>query len=290
MAPKAPLPAGIVTLLFTDIEGSTQHWEEQPDEMAAALRRHDELLRATIEVHGGHVFKTMGDQFCAAFSQASDAIGAAADAQRVLACQDWSTIGGLAIRMALHSGTTDERDGDYFGPAVNRVARLLAVAHGGQVVVSGTTATLVQSVMPERTALLDLGSHRLKDLIELEHVWQLSIETLQTEFPALRSLDARPNNLPSQRNSFVGREQDIADVIELLERHRLLTLVGSGGVGKTRLALQVAAELLDRYPDGVWFVDLAPISDSELVASVTAQALGMGQRPGRRVDEAMRSG
>ncbi len=141
--------------------------------------------------------------------------------------------------------------------------------------------------MPEQTELLDLGSHRLKDLIEPEHVWQLSIETLQTEFPALRSLDARPNNLPIQNTSFVGREQDIADVTELLERHRLLTLVGSGGLGKTRLALHVGAELLDRYPDGVWFVDLAPISDPELVSSVTAQALGMRQQPGQRVDEAI---
>ena len=140
---------------------------------------------------------------------------------------------------------------------------------------------------PSRTELLDLGSHRLKDLIEPEHVWQLSIETLQTEFPALRSLDARPNNLPIQNTSFVGREQDIADVTELLERHRLLTLVGSGGLGKTRLALHVGAELLDRYPDGVWFVDLAPISDPELVSSVTAQALGMRQQPGQRVDEAI---
>jgi predicted ATPase/class 3 adenylate cyclase len=287
MALRAPLPSGTVTLLFTDIEGSTQHWEEQRAAMPEALRRHDELLRTAIEAHSGHVFKTMGDAFCAAFSRAPDAVAAAADAQRALAAEDWSAIGGLAVRMALHSGTTDERESDYFGPTVNRVARLLATAHGGQVVVSGSTAPLVRGVMPERTELRDLGEHRLKDLVEREHVWQLTIETLQTEFPALRSLDARPNNLPIQRTSFVGREQDIADVTELLERHRLLTLAGSGGVGKTRLALQVGAELLDRYPDGVWFVDLAPISDPELVSSVTAHALGMRQQQGRRVDEAI---
>ncbi|MBV8531464.1 MAG: adenylate/guanylate cyclase domain-containing protein, partial [Candidatus Eremiobacteraeota bacterium] len=248
MALRAPLPSGTVTLLFTDIESSSQHWEEQRATMPEALRRHDELLRAAIEAHGGHVFKTMGDQFCAVFSLASDAVAAAADAQRALAAEDWREIGGLAVRMALHSGATNEREGDYFGSTVNRVARLLVVAHGGQVVVSGSTAPLVRDLMPEQTELLDLGSHRLKDLIEPEHVWQLSIETLRTEFPALRSLDARPNNLPIQRTSFVGREHDIADVVELLERHRLLTLVGSGGVGKTRLALHVGAELLDRYP------------------------------------------
>ncbi len=287
MALRVPLPSGTVTLLFTDIEGSTQHWEEQGAGMAEALRRHDELLRTAIEAHGGHIFKTMGDQFCAVFSRASDAIASAADAQRALAAEDWSTVGGLAVRMALHSGTTDERDGDYFGPIVNRLARLLAVAHGGQVVVSGTTAPLLRGAMPKQTELRDLGSHRLKDLVEPEHVWQLNIETLPTEFPALRSLDARPNNLPIQRTSFVGREQDVADLTELLDRYRLLTLVGSGGVGKTRLALHVAAELLDRYPDGVWFVDLAPISDPQLVSSVTAQALGVSQQQGRSVDEAI---
>jgi predicted ATPase/class 3 adenylate cyclase len=287
MALRAPLPSGTVTLLFTDIEGSTAHWEEQRAAMPEALRRHDDLLRTVIEARGGYIFKTVGDAFCAAFSRAPDAVAAAADAQRALAAEDWKAIGGLAVRMALHSGTTDERDGDYFGPTVNRVARLLAVAHGGQVIVSGTTAPLVHGAMPEQTELRDLGSHRLKDLIDPEHVWQLSVESLRTEFPTLRSLDARPNNLPIPRTSFVGREHDIADVMELLERHRLLTLVGSGGVGKTRLALQVGAELLDRLPDGVSFVDLAPISDPELVSSVTAQTIGMRQQQGQRVDEAI---
>src|SRR5215469_10446389 len=287
MALRAPLPSGTVTLLFTDIEGSTQHWEEQRKAMPEALRRHDNLLRTAIEAHGGHVFKTVGDAFCGVFSHTSDSVAAAADAQRALVAEDWSAIGGLAVRMALHSGSTDERDGDYFGPTVNRVARLLSAAHGGQVIISGSTASLLRGEMPEQTALLDLGSHRLKDLVEPEHVWQLSVETLQSEFPALRSLDARPNNIPVQRTSFVGRKQDIADVTKLLEHHRLVTVVGSGGVGKTRLALHVGGEVLDHYPDGVWFVDLAPISDPELVSSVTAQALGMRQQPGRRVDDAI---
>ena len=285
--PPSARPSGTVTFLFSDIEGSTVRWEGSPEAMERALARHDALVRAAIEAHGGYVFKTMGDAFCAAFATAPGAIAAALDAQRALAAEDFSGVEGLRARMALHTGHSAEREGDYFGPAVNRVARLLAVAHGGQVVVSGTTAPLVHGILPEQTELRDLGSHRLKDLVEPEHVWQLSIETLQSDFPALRSLDARPNNLPIQHTSFVGREQDIADVTELLAQHRLLTLVGSGGVGKTRLALHVGAEVLDRYPDGVWFVDLAPISDPELVSSVTGQALGMRQQQGQRVDEAI---
>ena len=173
MALTAPIPTGTVTLLFTDIEGSTQRWEERPDAMAPALRRHDELLRAAIESHGGHVFKTVGDAFCAAFWRASDGTAAAIDAQRALAGEDWGAIGGLQVRMALHSGATDEREGDYFGPAVNRVARLLATAHGGQVVCSGATALLLRGLMPERAELSDLGEHRLADLAEPERVWQL---------------------------------------------------------------------------------------------------------------------
>jgi predicted ATPase/class 3 adenylate cyclase len=286
-AQASPLPTGTVTLLFTDIEGSTAHWEEQRAAMPAVLRRHDELLRTAIEARGGYVFKTVGDAFCAAFWRASDAIAAAADAQRALAGEDWSAVGGLAVRMALHSGATDERDGDYFGPAVNRVARLLAVAHGGQVVVSNATAVLLHSAMPEQVELRDLGEHRLKDLVEPEHVWQLTAPGLLDTFPPLRSIESLPNNLPRQVTPLIGRERDVADVKALLRRHALVTLVGSGGVGKTRLALQVGAELLDQYPDGVWFVDLAPISDPELVSSVTAQALGMRQQEGRRVDESI---
>jgi predicted ATPase/class 3 adenylate cyclase len=280
-------PTGTVTFLFSDIEGSTQRWERQRAAMPAALQRHDALLRTAIEAHGGYVFKTVGDAFCATFSRAADAVAAAADAQRALASQDWRAVGGLLVRMALHSGAADERDGDYFGPAVNRVARLIAIAHGGQMLISGVTRDLAHDSLPEGTTFLDLGSHRLHDLTEPEHVWQLNIAGLPNDFPALHSLDTLPNNLPIQRTSFVGRAHDVADVKELLERNRLLALVGSGGVGKTRLAIQAGAELLDRYPDGVWFVDFAPISDPELVASVVAQALGMSQQQGRRVDESI---
>jgi class 3 adenylate cyclase len=287
MALGAPLPTGAVTFAFTDIEGSTARWDGDRAAMQEAVRRHDAILRAAITEHGGHVFKTVGDAFCAAFTHPGDALAAMLAAQQRLAAEDFSAVKGLRIRVALHTGLSDERDGDYFGPALNRVARLLAAGHGGQVLISGVTRDLAYDSLPEGATLADLGSHRLRDLAEAERVWQLDIAGLPNAFPALRSLDARPNNLPIQSTSFVGRDQDIADVTDLLARHRLLTLVGSGGVGKTRLAVQVGAELLDRYPDGVWFVDLAPISNPELVSSVTGQALGMSQQPGRRVDEAI---
>ena len=281
-ARASSLPSGTVTLLFTDIEGSTQHWEQQRTAMPEALRRHDELLRTAIETHGGHVFKTMGDQFCAAFSRASDAVAAAADAQRALAAGDWRAVGGLAVRMALHSGTADEREDDYFGPAVNRVARLLAVAHGGQVVVSGSTAPLLHGVMPEQTELLDLGEHRLKDLVEREHVWQLTAPGLIETFPPLRSLESLPNNLPRQVTPLIGREEVLAEVEPLVLEHPLVTLVGTGGIGKTRVALQVGADLLDGSGDGVWFIDLALLSDAALVVSTIASTFALrehGERP-----------
>ena len=287
MALRAPLPSGTVTLLFTDIEGSTQRWESHRAAMEAALARHDTLMREAIEAHGGYVFKTVGDAFCASFADASDAMSACISAQRALYAEDFSAVGGMRVRCALHTGEAVERDLDYFGPTVNRAARLMSIGHGGQVLISGATRDLAYDDLPNGATLVDLGLRRLHDLTEPEHVWQLNIAGLPAEFPSLLSLDARPNNLPIQRSSFIGRESDVAKVKELLERHHLLTLVGSGGIGKTRLAIQAAAELLHRYPDGVWFVDLAPIGDPELVASVVAQAISMSQQQGRRVDEAI---
>ncbi|HEX4013125.1 MAG TPA: adenylate/guanylate cyclase domain-containing protein [Candidatus Cybelea sp.] len=284
MALRAPLPSGTVTLLFTDMEGSTQHWEEQRAAMPAALRRHDELLRTAIEAHGGYVFKTWGDQFCAAFSHASDAIASAADAQRALAAQDWSAVGGLAVRMALHSGTTDEREGDYFGPAVNRVARLLATAHGGQVVFSSATALLLRGLMPEHSELCDLGEHRLADLAEPEHVWQIIAPGLVQTFPPLRSLESMPNNLPRQLTPLIGRDGVLAEIERLLHEHALVTLVGTGGVGKTRVALQAGADLLNAGR-GVWFVELARANDTSLVGSTIASTLGLREQPERPVLE-----
>ncbi len=277
--PVGALPTGTVTLLFSDIEGSTQHWQQQREAMAVALRRHDDLVRTAIEGHGGYVFKTVGDAFCAAFWRAPDAVAAALDAQRALTAEDFSAIGGLRVRMALHSGTADERDGDYFGPAPNRLARLLAVVHGSQVVVSGATAQLLRGVMPENIELHDLGEHRLKDLVEPEQVWQLLAPGLPETFPPLRSLGSLPNNLPRQVTTLIGRDEVVSEIEALVLKFPLVTLVGTGGVGKSRVALQVGAELLDGSGGGVWFVELAPLNDPGLVAATIASALGLTQKP-----------
>jgi predicted ATPase/class 3 adenylate cyclase len=268
------LPTGTVTFVFTDIEGSTQRWEQFPAEMERAVRRHDELMRSAVVEFGGHIFKTVGDEFCAAFDRPPNAVSAILAAQRKIAVEDFSAIDGLRVRAAIHTGTADERDGDYFGRPVNRVARLLAIGHGGQVLVSGVTADLVQGGLPSQVSLRDLGEHRLRDLARPEQVYQLLAPDLPADFPPLRSLDVLPNNLPLQLKSFVGRETEIAEITVLMERHRLVTLVGSGGVGKTRTSLQVAANLLDGSGDGVWLIELAPIVSGDLVPSAVAQALG----------------
>lgn len=249
--------------------------------MAAALRRHDALLREAVETHDGRVFKTVGDACYAAFWRAADALSAALDAQGALNAQDWSTVGDLKVRMALHTGATDEREGDYFGPAVNRVARLLGAAHGGQIVVSGATALLLRGVLPEHTELLDLGEHRLKDLTDPEHVWQLVAPGLADSFPPLRSLGSMPNNLPRRLAPLVGRDEAVRDIEVAIESSPLVTIAGPGGVGKTRVALQVAADLLDGSSDGAWFVELAPLSDPTLIASTISAALGIREQPQR---------
>ncbi len=287
MALAAAIPSGTITLLFTDIDGSTRRWEQRREAMAQALRRHDELLRRVIDRHGGYVFKTVGDAFCAAFWRATDAVAAALDAQRELSGDDWSAIDGLQVRMALHSGTTDERGGDYFGPTVNRVSRLLATAHGGQVIFSSTTASLLRGVMPERSESCDLGEHRLADLVEPEHVWQLVAPGLAQAFPPLRSLESMPNNLPRQLTALVGRGEVLAEIEAPIREHALVTLVGAGGVGKTRVALQVGANSLDRSRDGVWFVELALTNDASLVASTIASTLGLREQPERSVLETL---
>lgn len=283
----AALPTGTVTFLFTDIEGSTQRWEGHRDAMKAAVARHEQIMSAAMTQHRGYVFKTVGDAFCVAFPTAPDALAAAADAQLSLVHEDFSAVEGLRVRMGLHTGYAEERNADYFGPTVNRVARLVSIGHGGQILLSQVTYDLARTELPRHGSLSDLGSHRLKDLGEPEHVWQLSIAELPSRFPPLKSLDELPNNLPVQPTSFRGRDRDVEDVKSLLAKHQLLTLTGAGGIGKTRLALQVGADSLDHYPDGVWLADLAPITDRELVSSVIAQVLGMTQVEGRRVDESI---
>jgi predicted ATPase/class 3 adenylate cyclase len=281
-ADARPLPSGTVAFLFSDIEGSTQRWESHRDDMSSAIQRHDATIQAAVDKSGGFVFKRMGDAFCVAFRTAPEAIAAAVEAQRELAKADFSSVDGLKVRMAVHVGHADERGGDYFGPSVNRVARLLAIGYGGQVLVSGAAADLAQGEMPAQTGLHDLGLHRLKDLAQPEQVYQLVAPDLPQKFFPLRSLDALPNNLPLQLTSFIGRENEIERVTKLLDDHRLVTLVGTGGVGKTRLGLQVGADLLDHYVDGVWFIELAPLSDGTLILNELAPLFGVqstGDRP-----------
>jgi len=270
-------PSGTVTFLFSDIEGSSRSWERAREQMSAALARHDALVRRVMEDSDGYVFKSMGDEFCVAFAAPEQAVGAAVATQRALGAESWPEGLSIQVRMALHTGHCEERDSDYFGPPVNRVARLEAIASGGQVVLSQATSDLVADSLPPGVTLVDLGEHQLKDLQRPEHVFQLAIDGLQHEFPALRSLsnpDLR-HNLPRQLSSFVGRAEDVRVVAALLGSNRLVTLTGPGGCGKTRLALQVAAELLDGSGDGVWFVDLASQRDERFVAQAAAAAIGV---------------
>ncbi len=252
--------------------------------MAPALRRHDELLRAAIGQAGGFVFKTVGDAFCAAFATPQAALGAVLAAQQALAAEAWPTRRPIRVRMSLHTGVCEERDNDYFGPVVNRTARLEAVAHGGQVLISGATAELLSESLPEGVTLRDLGLHRLKDLGRPERVFQLEAGFLQPSFPPLASLDnpELPNNLPGQLSAFVGREPEVIQVRSLVTSSRLVTLTGAGGCGKTRLALQAAAELLDTARDGVWFVELAPLTEPEKIPEAVATVLGLADAGGQQ--------
>jgi predicted ATPase/class 3 adenylate cyclase len=278
------LPSGTVTFLMTDIEASTQLWEQHPQAMRTALARHDALLEEAITAAGGVVVKSTGDGMLAVFAYAADALTATINSQRALLQEAWDTVEPLRVRMALHTGVAEERVGDYFGPPLNRLARLLAAGHGGQVLLSRASWELLADHLLPDVELRDLAVHQLKDLSRPEHIYQLIAPGLPAEFPKLRTLDLQANNLPAQPTVLLGREHDLRTLGDLLPRDdvRLLTLTGPGGTGKTRLALQIAAEQIDRFPDGVWFVDLAPIQNSELVMTTVAHTLGVketGDRP-----------
>ena len=283
------LPTGTVTFLFTDIKGSTKLWEAHPDAMRPALARHDHLLRGCFEDHEGYVFKTVGDAFCAAFPTANGALEAALAAQIALAAEPWGMPAPLSVRMALHTGSAEERGGDYFGPPLNRVARLMAAGHGGQTLLSTATRELVQDALPPGTTLRDLNQHRLKDLGRPEQVFQLLHPALAADFPPLESLDNLdlPNNLPQQTTSFIGREKQVEEVKALYAGTRLLTLTGAGGSGKTRLSLQVAADLLTGDGDGVWLVELAVLTDPALVPQAVAGVLGVKEQAGQPVQNTL---
>lgn len=281
-------PIGTVTLLFTDIEASTRAWERDPERMKHALAAHDEIVREAIEATGGVVFKTMGDSFCAVFPTAQGALHAALAAQLVLHESERGDAPLPRVRMAIHSGAVEERDGDYFGPSLNHVARLLEIAHGGQTLVSRAAYHLLPDRLPSEMTLVDLGEHRLRDLQRPTRVHQMRHPDLPSKFPPLRSLDALPHNLPTQLTSFIGREREIAELKEIVCAHRLVTLTGPGGGGKTRLALQMAAEAIDRFRDGVWFVGLASLVDPTLVAQTVAKALGLRPSPEQSSIELLR--
>jgi predicted ATPase/class 3 adenylate cyclase len=278
------LPSGTVTFLFTDLEGSTRLWEEHPDAMQPALARHDAILRDAVAAHEGHVVKSTGDGIHAVFATAHDALDAAIAAQGALAGEAWDETGPLKVRVGVHTGETVLRDGDYYGGAANRAARLMSVAHGGQIVVSLTTEELVRDGGYE---FVDRGEHRLRDLARAERVFQLSHAGLSHEFPPLRSLDAFAENLPLQVSSFIGREFEQAGLAKALESSRLVTVIGVGGVGKTRLAVQVAADIITRYPDGAWFCELAAADEPQAMLQVVATVLGVQPRPGVTLDQSI---
>ena len=273
------LPTGTVTFLFTDIEGSTRLWDEYPDAMRDALIRHDDLIELCVTQHAGVIVRPRGegDSRFAVFSQASDAVAAACTIQWAMHAELWGTPTPLKVRMALHTGEIDVRAGDYYGSEVNRCARLRSVAHGGQTVLSLVTMALARATLPLGVQLRDLGEHRLKDLNRPEQVFQLVIPGVPADFPPLASLDHQSTNLPVQPTPLIGREREVMGICDLLRQPnvRLLTLTGSGGTGKTRLALQAAAELSDEFDDGVFFVPLASIDTPSLVAVTIAQALGV---------------
>jgi predicted ATPase/class 3 adenylate cyclase len=279
--------SGVTTLLFTDIEGSTRLWEQEGERMSRALAEHDALSRKAVEGNRGLVVKMTGDGMYAAFDDPLDALHATATLQQSLARLAADNHVPLRVRTGLHLGIVERRDNDLFGSPVNRAARIMKAAHGGQVLLSQAVVDQVCKRLPSSISLRDLGAVRLRDLATSEHVYQLVHPELRQDFPALRSLEAIPNNLPQQVTSFIGRERELAEAKSLLEGTRLLTLLGMGGLGKTRLSLQIGADVLEKYPDGVWFVDLAPIRDPSLVPNVAAQILAIHEEPGKSITQTL---
>ena len=282
MTAPSLLPTGTVTFLFTDLESSTRLWQQSPDLMETALHRHDEIIRSCVAARDGYIFATGGDGFAVAFVSAGDAIAVAVESQRALIAEAWPAGMELRVRMGVHTGVAQERDGNYFGSTLNRVGRLHAVAHGGQVIVSDATATLVK----DEIDLRDLGRHRLRDFDE-SSIFQVLADGLPDKFPALRTLDTTAHNLPSALDEFVGRDEELRDLLELLRASRLVTLTGVGGTGKTRLALEAATHELGRFPDGVWVVELAALTEASATPFVIGEAVGAVQQDGLSMVESL---
>ena len=276
------IPSGTVTFLFTDIEGSTKLAQQYREAMPRLMARHNEILTQSIEGHDGYVYEVAGDSFCAAFSSAIDAVHAALDAQHRLQNEAWSPV-PIKVRMGMHTGTAklNEKNAYTGYGTLALTQRVMSAGHGEQILLSGTTRELVRDFLPENTEIVDLGERRLKDLLRAEHIYQLNALGLPSKFPPLNTLDVFPNNLPVQLTTFIGREKEIAEVKQELIDHRLVTLTGSGGTGKTRLSLQVAADLLDQFPDGIWFVELAPLTDPELVPQTILSTMGINEQAGQ---------
>ncbi len=282
-------PTGDITFLFSDMEGSTRLWEQFPEVMPAVLARHDAHFLEAVRAGGGNIFKRGGDAFCIAFERPEGALTAGLAVQLALHREAWPLPEGSEprVRLALHTGPAERREGDYYGLALSRAARLLAAAHGGQTLVSESAAAQLRDLLPEGVRLGSHGRHRLKDLARPQEIFQLVHPGLPSQFPPLRSLESFVHNLPGQLTSFIGREEEMDTARRLLKESRLLTLTGTGGTGKSRLALQVAADQLGEYPDGVWLVELAPLSDPALLPQAVAAVLGAGEEASRPICETL---
>jgi class 3 adenylate cyclase len=283
-------PAGTVTFLFTDIQQSTKGWESDAAAARVVVERHLALIRQHVEAQGGVHFKTVGDATQSAFATAPQGVAAALHAQRALLGEPWvSAEQRPRVRMALHAGTAEPRDGDYLAACLNRLARLLDAAHGEQILLSSTVAGLTREALPEAVTLEALGEYRLRDILQPEEVFQLCHPALPQDFPPLNTPGHLPHNLPTHPTPFLGREQEVEEITVLLLRPevRLVTLTGPGGVGKTRLGMRAAAEALESFPDGVFLVDLARLTDPDLVASATATALGLREQAGQSLEKTL---
>jgi predicted ATPase/class 3 adenylate cyclase len=269
------IPAGTLTFLFTDVEGSSVLWEQFPSQMKLALETHDKTMRREIESSNGFVFKTVGDAFCATFSRPLNAVNAAVSIQRELSSKDWDQA-VIKVRMALHSGTAEERDGDYFGPTLNRTARLEAAAHGGQIILSSATRELIIDHLPPDYGLVELGEISLRNLERPESVYQLTAPKLEKNFSPLKTDEKSPNNLPPMLTTFIGRQNELSEIKSLIRDNRLLTLLGPGGIGKTRISIQVSKTILKSFTDGIWFIDLGAITNSDYIFKKMAEALRIG--------------